>query len=114
MAQDATAKSHAVPRTLVILFVAAIALQLALAPWRPKPAPVAQPLPAPPPLVVLRAAALGEPRLVSAAIVLWLQAFDDQPGVALGFRDLDYDRLSQWLGRALALDPGSDYPLLLA
>ncbi|MGE5523667.1 MAG: hypothetical protein ACM3SS_08120 [Rhodospirillaceae bacterium] len=46
--------------------------------------------------------------------MLQLQSFDDQPGVRIGFRDLDYARLASWLDRALSLDPRSDYPLLLA
>ena len=46
--------------------------------------------------------------------MLWLQAFDNQPGVSLPLHVLDYERVEAWLGAALDLDPGSHYPLLVA
>nr|VFJ94545.1 MAG: hypothetical protein BECKH772A_GA0070896_100735 [Candidatus Kentron sp. H]VFJ95528.1 MAG: hypothetical protein BECKH772B_GA0070898_100775 [Candidatus Kentron sp. H]VFK01772.1 MAG: hypothetical protein BECKH772C_GA0070978_100725 [Candidatus Kentron sp. H] len=46
--------------------------------------------------------------------MLWLQAFDNQPGMSIPFRALDYDRIREWLARILALDPRGQYPLLVA
>lgn len=57
---------------------------------------------------------LGEPIAASKIINLWLQAFDNQPGISLPFHQLDYYRLTQWLGTSLALDPRGHYPMLLA
>ena len=46
--------------------------------------------------------------------MLWLQAFDNQPGISIPFRQLDYARLESWLERILNLDPKGQYPLLAA
>lgn len=57
---------------------------------------------------------MGEQLGLAKALMLKLQAFDNQPGVSIPFRDLDYDRVEQWLERIIALDPQSQYPLLSA
>jgi hypothetical protein len=62
----------------------------------------------------LRAASLGEPIALSQLLVLNLQAFDNQPGVSIPFRALDYDAVEAWLAAALALDPAGQYPLMMA
>ena len=63
---------------------------------------------------MLRAMSLDEPIALSKMLMLYLQAFDNQPGVSIPFRDLDYNRVEQWLTTILALDPASQYPLLSA
>ena len=73
-----------------------------------------QPLGEPPSASSLRLFALGETALASRMLSLWLQAHDTQPGLSVPLRELDYDRVARWLGRALELDPRSDYPLLAA
>ncbi len=45
---------------------------------------------------------------------LYLQAFDNQPGISIPFRSLDYARVLAWLETALILDPTSQYPLMMA
>jgi hypothetical protein len=102
------------PRAVPALLALALAAQL----WwqaghRPAP-PAAQPLPPPPSLATLQLASLGERAALSRVLMLYVQGWDDQPGVSLPWRSLDYDRLAQWLGRALDLDPRSQYPLLAA
>lgn len=104
----------AVPRGVVAALVLALAAQLAWHGLQPRPAPRVQALPPPPPDPALRLAALGEPSAAAAVGVLWLQFFDQQPGVSVPYRELDYDRVRSWLERLLALQPRSDYPLLLA
>lgn len=48
------------------------------------------------------------------ALMLWLQAFDNQPGIAVPFSRLDYAHLTTWLGHIIDLDPDGSYPLLMA
>lgn len=103
-----------VPAAAFALFVLALALQLTLRATAPGPAAAARALPPAPPIALLRLAALGEPIGLGQLLVLNLQSFDTQPGISVPFRHLDYQRLEDWLTRILALDPGSQYPLLLA
>jgi hypothetical protein len=103
-----------VPWWIFVLFAGALVAQLLSIAWRPAEHRFPAALPPPPPAPVLRVLALGDPHFLSAAIVLHLQSFDDQPGLSIPFRELDYGRIAAWLDRALALDPLSDYPLLLA
>lgn len=103
-----------VPRAVLLLLALALATQV----WwqaghQPAP-PGARPLPPPPALATLQLASLGERAALSRVLMLYVQGWDDQPGVSLPWRSLDYDRLAQWLGRALDLDPRSQYPLLAA
>ena len=103
-----------VPRPLCWLLAACLLLQLG---WRlaQQQAPAqAQPLPAAPPAIVARLASLGEPLAMSKAMLLYLQSFEDQPGVSLPWRALDYDRLAGWLETAQTLDPRSRYALVAA
>lgn len=80
------------------------------------PPPVAQAsgLEFPPPAAALRVIALGEPIALAHALVLYLQAFDNQPGVSIPYRELDYEAVEAWLEAALTLDPRGPYPLMMA
>src|SRR6185295_7913835 len=68
----------------------------------------------PAPVPVLRVLALGEPIPFAQLLTLYLQAFDNQPGISIPFQQLDYARVKQWLATILDLDPRGQYPLLLA
>lgn len=103
-----------VPRVVLAALLLALLAQLAWHGWRPPPQARASDLPAPPPLAVARVAALGEPVVLGKMLMLWLQAFDNQPGVSLPFAALDYTRVQDWLALVLALDPRGQYPLLAA
>jgi hypothetical protein len=96
--------------TLLVALLAQIAWQLA----QPKPVASAAALEAPLPPAVLRVAGAGEPAVLSHLLTLYLQAYDNQPGISIPFNDLDYPRVAQWLATLLALDPAGHYPLLLA
>lgn len=99
---------------LNVILIVALALQF-LVHWKTPPARArAIDLPALPSVLVLRAASLDEPIALSKALMLYLQAFDNQPGLSIPFRDLDYGRVAQWLTEIVALDPSSQYPLLSA
>jgi len=103
-----------VPRAVWLALLAALALQIAWQGTQPRPVASAAALEAPPPLAALRVASIGEPIVLAQLTTLYLQAFDNQPGISIPFRDLDYRRVTQWLATILALDPAGQYPLLMA
>ena len=103
-----------VPRPVWLMLLAALATQVAWQSTQPKPVASAAALAAPPPLPALRVVAAGEPNVLAQLLTLYLQAFDNQPGISIPFRDLDYARVTQWLATILALDPAGQYPLLMA
>ena len=71
-------------------------------------------LAAPPSPNILRLIAAGEPEVFSKLIMLWLQSFDNQPGISIPFNQLDYGRVIQWLEASLSLSTRSQYPLFAA
>jgi hypothetical protein len=95
---------------MIVALVAQIAWQAAA----PKPAGAASELSRPLDSSVLRVLSFGEPIAFAELLVLYLQAFDNQPGISVPFRDLDYDAVEAWLQTALELDPSSQYPLMMA
>ena len=104
----------AVPRTVLAALALTLPLQLL---WQAGRAPdSARPrdLPPAPSAATLQLAALGEPLALSKALMLYVQSHDDQAGVSIAWRDLDYGRVAEWLQRVLELDPRSQYPLLAA
>ncbi len=103
-----------VPRTLLIFFATALLLHAGIKVHVPAPLATAQALQAPPPTPTHRVAAMGEPQALSQLSSLYLQAFDNQPGVSLPFASLDYARVTAWLRAALVLDPHAQYPLMMA
>ncbi len=111
---DAERGIAAVPRWVLVLFVSALAAYLSLRATEPKSVAVASALEAPPAYVTLRALSLGEPQAMSQYLTLTLQAFDNQPGISVPFRALDYARVIAWLKTALTLDPAAQYPLMMA
>lgn len=74
----------------------------------------AEDLPAPMSVDAYKMVSLSEPIAMSKLLNLWLQAFDNQPGVSLSFHQLDYGRITQWLDAILELDPRGSYPMLVA
>jgi hypothetical protein len=103
-----------VPRPITSLLVVALALQFALAASSPRPMARAADLDPPPSGSMLQLAE-GFDRLPAAHVItLYLQAFDNQPGISIPFMDLDYERVRDWLLTALRLDPAGQYPLLMA
>lgn len=105
-----------VPRPVLGLLAAALALQLGWSLAHPPAAPRAVALPSPPPLELLQLSSLGEPTALAKLSMLYLQSYDDQDGLSLSLRssELDYNHVEQWLARVLALDPRGQYPLLAA
>jgi hypothetical protein len=103
-----------VPHWVIALLGLAVAVQIGYAAMRPRPEANAEALTPPPPEAVLRVAAMGEPIATGYALDLLLQAYDNQPGISIPFAELDYGRVIAWLAAILALDPRSEYPLLMA
>ena len=112
--RDSERSLSAVPLTAKIALVAALALQVGWQAAAPKPVAHAAALGKPMAASTLRAASLGEPIAFSQLLALYLQAFDNQPGVSIPFGDLDYEAVIAWLKVAMALDPGGQYPLMMA
>lgn len=105
---------RAVPRPVIGLLAVALLAQVAWHGMRADLEAVAQALPPPPSAATLRLAAFGDPIVLAKTLMLWLQAHDNQPGVSIPFRTLDYSRVQSWLDRILELDPKGQYPLLAA
>jgi hypothetical protein len=103
-----------VPRPVLATLGIGLALQIGWHAVQPGPKARAEDLGTPPPAIVLRAASFGDPIFLAYALLLRLQAFDNQPGISIPFKDLDYPRVIDWLDALLTLDPLSQYPLLLA
>jgi len=96
------------------LLAAALALQLWWHALSPPPDARAAALPEPPHTAGLRAGSLGEPVAAAQLLLLYLQAYDNQPGISIPFSDLDYTRVMAWLDAALRLDARTGYPLMMA
>ncbi len=103
-----------VPVPVRLVLVAALCGQIAWQAAQPRPVAGAEALGDPPSAAALRVASLGEPVALAQLMTLYLQAFDNQPGISIPFRDLDYARVARWLDTILVLDPRGQYPLLLA
>jgi hypothetical protein len=103
-----------VPRWIIGLFAIALALHGTMRFLEARPVAVAAALDAPLPQDALRVLSLGEPQVMSQFMTLYLQAFDNQPGVSIPFAALDYVRVTDWLKSALTLDPAAQYPLMMA
>lgn len=99
---------------LPAVLLAMLALQFFVHAMTPRIQARATDLIALPSVPMLRAASLDEPIALSKMLMLYLQAFDNQPGISIPFRELDYGRVEQWLSKILALDPAGQYPLLSA
>lgn len=105
---------RAVPRPVRLLFAACLVAQITWGLATPEPTARAQALPPAPDMRALQLASLGEPVALAQLMALYLQAFDNQPGISIPFRELDYARVIGWLSPMLELDPHGQYPLLMA
>ena len=61
-----------------------------------------------------RAMAMGSEQLMAYLLAISLQLHDNQAGQHFRYSLIDYDVLTDWLERISALDPSSEYPMLLA
>ena len=103
-----------VPIAVRALLILSLCFQLTWSYLSPAAATTAQTLPDTPGPGLLRLSAFGEPETLARLLMLWLQAFDDQPGRHIPFAELDYARIIHWLDALLDLDNRFQYPLLCA
>lgn len=104
----------AVPKPALALLLLALGVQIVMHSHRPPPQAVADALPMPPSHEMLRLGSLGDPTVAAKVLMLWLQAYDNPPGISIPFRNLDYSRVIAWLRAILRLDERAGYPLLAA
>lgn len=104
----------AVPRLAIVVLAVTLSVQIAWQAAAPQPVARAAALEPPPPETWVRVASLGDTIAASQMLVLYLQAFDNPPGVSIPYLDLDYDAVIAWLKTALTLDPAGQYPLMMA
>lgn len=103
-----------VPSVVRAIFVTSLLAQLLWGHTRPPGFATAEALPPAPDSRLLRLSAMGEAGTLAKALMLWLQAFDNQPGISIPFSGLDYARVIDWLDAILGLDGRFQYPLLSA
>ena len=103
-----------VPIAVIVMLVAALAIQLF---WHSQQEPIvakAEDLPRPMSPRAYVMSSFGEPVAAAKVLNLWLQAFDNQPGISIPLHSLDYDVVTDWLDTILELDPRGHYPMLVA
>jgi hypothetical protein len=103
-----------VPLAARAVLALALCLQLAWQATSPAPLARAEDLPTPPSHASLSLVSLGEPVALARGLMLYLQAFDNQPGIQLPFLKLDYTQVQAWLAAVVALDPRGQYPFMAA
>ena len=103
-----------VPLAIVIVLVLTIVIQLVYHSQQEPIVAAADDLQLPMSTRTYVLSSLGEPIAMSKLLNLWLQAFDNQPGLSISFNQLNYDRLTKWLDTILELDPRGNYPMLVA
>lgn len=103
-----------VPLPVIVMLLAALAIQLY---WHSQQQPIvakAEDLPRPMSARAYVMSSFGEPVAAAKVLNLWLQAFDNQPGISIPLHSLDYDVVTDWLDTILELDPRGHYPMLVA
>ena len=110
--QERSIKS--VPLIIILLLVISLSAQVFLHRQLPSPYQNVESLTFPPSSDLLRMFSLGDTVASARIIMLWLQAFDNQNGQFLSYKELNYKALRKWLEAILQLDSHTEYPLLAA
>ncbi|MGH8554726.1 MAG: hypothetical protein ACREUD_04035, partial [Gammaproteobacteria bacterium] len=76
---------HEVPVPVLLSLCCGLTLQILWQTGQPAPQAIGRALPSPPRIEVLKVASLGEPEALGRVLMLWLQAFDNQPGISIPF-----------------------------
>lgn len=112
-APDSVRPVKNVPLFIIPVLAFALAIQIMLQVSNPVN-PAVKPLPAAISVEKITLISLADLNAASRMLMLWLQAFDNQPGVSIPFKQLDYPRVIDWLDVILKLDHRTLYPLLAA
>ena len=103
-----------VPLAVIIMLLASLAAQLYWHSQQEEITAKAEDLPRPMSPIAYVMGSFGEPVAAAKVLNLWLQAFDNQPGVSIPLYSLDYQVVADWLDTIIALDPAGHYPMLVA
>ena len=103
-----------VPRIILATLAVALLLQVGMRVMQGPPSAGASDLQPAPSATALRLASFGDPIPVAKLLMLYLQSFDQQADNQIRYQAMNYERLTLWLRRVLDLDPGGQYPLLMA
>jgi hypothetical protein len=104
----------AVPGIVLFILIAGFLAQIYWHFYSEGPEIRQETLPDVPKINTLRLFGLDDNLAMSKLLMLWLQAFDNQPGISIPFSELDYDKTIDWLETILVMDPQAQYPLLAA
>jgi len=104
----------AIPKSIMLLIFISLSAQLYWHHSQQDNPARAEDLTSPPSSSSLQLLSFGDPITLAKVMMLWLQAFDNQPGISIPFKDLDYDQVQSWLASILVLDPRGQYPLKAA
>jgi len=103
-----------IPKSIIFLIVISVSAQLFWHHAQQNNQAIAKNLINPPSVSSLQLLSFGDPITLAKVLMLWLQAFDNQPGISIPFNDLDYNKVRRWLTSILLLDPRGQYPLKAA
>lgn len=103
-----------VPRAILAALAVALVLQTGMRVLQGPPSAGASDLKPAPSTTALKLASFGDPVPVAKLLMLFLQSFDQQADNQIRYQAMNYDRLTLWLKGILELDPGGQYPLLMA
>ncbi len=103
-----------VPKVVLVCLLSAFMFQTAWHSTRPPLTAYANELPEAPPIEKILLLDLGDSITLAKIIMLWLQAYDNQPGISIPYKQLDYGKLIDWLEQILLLDEKAKYPLFAA
>lgn len=105
---------HNVPSGVTLALIVALGFQVLFQGMQKPISAQAEALSEPPSIASLALTSFGDELPVFYGSLLWLQAFDHQPGVSIPYTKLNYENLTLWLDRIVSLYPQSTYPFLLA
>ena len=103
-----------VPPVVYAMLIITLLLQLYWHSQQQQIIPRAEDMPSPMSAEAYLLSSFGEPVTAAKVLNLWLQAFDNQPGISIPLRALDYEVVTDWLDTILELDPNGHYPMLVA
>ena len=110
---DGTRPLSTVPLTVRAVLITSLLLQVSWSYIQSPDVATTHALPDAPDTRLLRLSGIGEPGTLAKILMLWLQAFDNQPGISIPFARLDYARVINWLDALLSLDSPLSIPAVI-